>query len=224
VAVGVAGAAQAMLEGHRHQPPSRLVPVGAVVVAADPDTVALQILNAGLEGLGPALGQQPPDPWAAASGQQRHALGRGKAVVEGLHPRIDPLALVLPGAGEGFAVQLARVSAQDLATEPLDRLDLDPPGAAQLAGRLYRPHIPLERLGPGQRLQLRHALLGGPGLERGQQWPGGQLGPRVSPPERRASLLAGGRVQALEHRLHLLGRGDPLQAAGLGGAADEPAW
>jgi hypothetical protein len=37
VEVGVAGAAHAVLERHRHQPPDRLMAVGAVVVPADSD-------------------------------------------------------------------------------------------------------------------------------------------------------------------------------------------
>jgi hypothetical protein len=82
VVLGVAGAAHAVLEGHRHQPPCRRVAVGAVVVAADADAVPLHIPDADLEGLGAALGQQPPDFWAAGGGQQRHALGGAEAVVE----------------------------------------------------------------------------------------------------------------------------------------------
>jgi hypothetical protein len=131
---------------------------------------------------------------------------------------------VLPGASEGFAVQLARIDVEDLAAEPLDRLDLDPFGAAQPAGRLDRPDVPLERLAPGELLQVLSALFGRTGLERRQQRPGGQLGARVSPVKRRTALLPSGRVQALEHRPHLLRAGDSLQAGGGGGAADEPAW
>jgi hypothetical protein len=67
-------------------------------------------------------------------------------------------------------------------------------------------------------------LLGGAGLERVQKRPGGQFGPRIGAQQRRAALLPGGRVEALEHRLHLLGRGDPVQAGRGGGAADEAAW
>jgi hypothetical protein len=48
-------------------------------------------------------------------------------VVEGLHPLIDPLAPVLPGASECFAIQFVGVQVEDLAAQPLDRLDLDPP-------------------------------------------------------------------------------------------------
>jgi hypothetical protein len=103
-------------------------------------------------------------------------------VVKGLHPRIHPLAAMLPCAGECFAVQLVGVGAQHLAAQPLDRLHPDPPGAAQPAGGLHRAHVTLERLRPGQFLQVLNALLGRPGLERRQQRPGGQLGPRVSPP------------------------------------------
>jgi hypothetical protein len=57
-------------------------------------------------------------------------------VVEGLHPLIDPLTPVLPSVSECFAVQLPRVGAQHLAAQPLNRLDLDPLDAAELAGRL----------------------------------------------------------------------------------------
>jgi hypothetical protein len=68
-------------------------------------------------------------------------------VVKGLHALIDPLAPMLPGTGECFAIQLARIGAEDLAAQPLDRLDLDPLRAAQPAGRLDRAHVTLERLG-----------------------------------------------------------------------------
>jgi hypothetical protein len=88
-------------------------------------------------------------------------------VVEGLHPGIHPLAPMLPGACECFAIQLLGVDAQDLAAQPLDRLHLDPLGPAQPAGRLHRPHVPLERLALGELLQLLHALLARPGLEGG---------------------------------------------------------
>src|ERR671912_457996 len=54
--------------------------------------------------------------------------------------------------------------------------------------------------------------------------PGGQFGRGAGPPQRRTALLAGGRVQALEHRPHLLGAGGPLQAGRGRGAAHEPAW
>jgi hypothetical protein len=67
-------------------------------------------------------------------------------------------------------------------------------------------------------------VLGGVGLERLQQRPGRQLGARVGAPQRRTPQLAGGRVQALEHRSHLLGACHAFEVAGLGGAADEPAW
>jgi hypothetical protein len=224
VEVGVAGAAHAVLEGHRHQPTGHLVAVNPVVVAADPDAVALQVADRHGEGLGPSLGQQPPGLRVGAGGQQRDALGGAEAVVEGLHPFVDPLAPMPPGAGECFAVQLARIDLEDLAAEPFDRLGLDPLGAAQPAGRLDRPHVALERLGSGQCLQIRDALLSGPGLERLQRGAGGQLGARVGPQERRAALLAGGRVQALEHRPHLLGTGGPFQSGRGGGAAHEPPW
>ena len=95
------------------------------------------------EGLGASVGQQPPDLGAAAGGQQRHALGGAEAVVERLHPLVDPLAPMLPRLVEPLPVQLARVGAQDLAAEPLDRLDLDPLGAAQPARRLHRRTSPL---------------------------------------------------------------------------------
>jgi hypothetical protein len=75
VGVGVAGAAHAVLERHRHQPPDGLVAVGAVVVAADPDAVALQVADGDRERLGARLGDLPPHPIAAPGGQQRHALG-----------------------------------------------------------------------------------------------------------------------------------------------------
>jgi hypothetical protein len=117
-----------------------------------------------------------------------------------------------------------RVGAEHLAAEALDRLDLDPLGATQPAGRLHRAHIPLERLGGGQRLQVVHALLGAAGLEGRQHRPGGQLGTWISPPQRRTPLLPGGGIQALEHRPHLLGAGLAVQAGCGCGAAQEPAW
>jgi hypothetical protein len=86
-------------------------------------------------------------------------------VVEGLHPLVDPLALVLPRAVEALAEQLAGVPAQDLATEPLDRLHLDPPRAAGPAGGLNGAHVALERLGPRELLQVLHTALGRPGFE-----------------------------------------------------------
>ena len=132
-----------------------------------------------VEGLGPTLGQQPPDLGAAAGGQQRHALGGAEAVVEGLHPRIDPLAPMLPRLLEPLPIQLTRVDAEDLAAQPVDRLDLDSPRAAQPAGGLDRAHIPLERLGPGELLQVLDTVLGGPYFQRVQQGPGGQLGARI---------------------------------------------
>ena len=149
VVLRVTGAAQAVLERHRHQPADRLVAVGPVVVAAHPDPMALQVGDGGLEGVSAGLGHLPADRVAAAGGQQRHALGGAEAVVKRLHPLIDPLAPMLPRLAECFAVQLVGIVAQDLAAEPLDRLHLDPPGAAQPAGRLDRPHVALERLGPG---------------------------------------------------------------------------
>src|SRR5919112_2389900 len=145
-------------------------------------------------------------------------------MVKGLHPLVDPLAAVLPGPLEPLPVQLPWVDAEDLSAEPLDGLYLDPLGAAQPTGRLDRTHIRLERLGPGQRLQVLDALLGGPGLEHVQQGAGGQLGARIGAPQWRTALLPGGWVQALEHRLHLLRAGDSLQAGRSGGAADEAAW
>ena len=105
MAVGVACAAHAVLEGHRHQPPDRLVAVGAVVVAAHAEAAALQVANGHLEGLTAAVGEQPPHLGATAGGQQRHALGRAEAVVEGLDPLIDSLAPMLPGPLEPLPIQ-----------------------------------------------------------------------------------------------------------------------
>jgi len=222
VVLRVTGAAQAVLERHRYQPADRLVAVGPVVLPAHPGPVALQVGDCRLEGVRSRLGHLPPHQVAAARRQQRHALGRAEAVVEGLHPLVDPLALVLPRLAECFAVQLARIAAEDLAAESLDRLHLDAPRAAQPAGRPDRAHVALERLGPSQLLQLAHPLLGGAGLERLQQRPGGQLGARVGPPHRRTAHLPRGRVQTLEHGPHLVGAGGPVQAGRGGGAAHEP--
>jgi hypothetical protein len=131
---------------------------------------------------------------------------------------------VLPRPLEPLPVQLAGIDLKHLAAQPLDRLDLHPPGAAPPAGRLDRADVALERLRPRQRFHVLHALLGGALLEGFQQRSGGQLGARVGAPQRRTPLLAGGGVEALEHGSHLLGRGDPLQAGGVGGGADEAAW
>jgi hypothetical protein len=223
VVLGVAGAAHAVLEGHRHQPGGRLIAVGAVVFAAHADAVALEVADGDAEGFGAAFSQQPPGLRVGAGGQQRHALGRAEAVVEGLHPRIHPLAPMLPGTHECFAIQLVGVQVQDLAAETLDRLHLDPLGPAEPAGRLDRAQVALERLGGGQVLQLLNTLLVGAGSQGLQQWPGGQLGARVGPPQRRTADFTGGRVEALEHRPHLLGAGGPLQPGCGGGAAHEPA-
>jgi hypothetical protein len=145
-------------------------------------------------------------------------------VVEGLHPLVDPLALVLPRLVEPLAVQLARIEAEDLATEPLDRLHLDPPGPACPAGGLDSAHVALERLGPRELLQVLHTARGRPGFEGVQQRCGCQLGARVGPPQRRTAQLAGGGVEALEHGLYLFGARHAFQTGGGGGAADEPAW
>jgi hypothetical protein len=150
MAVGVAGAAHAVLEGHRHQPPSRLVAVSAVVVAPHPEAMALHIADREHEGLGPSFGQQPPHPWAAGSGQQRHALGAGEAVVEGLHPLIDPLTPVLPRLVEPLPVQFVGVTGEDLAAQPLDRLDLDPPGGASRQAACTERTSPLSALDPAK--------------------------------------------------------------------------
>jgi hypothetical protein len=69
VVLRVAGPAQAMLVGHRDQDPNRPVAVGPVVLAADPDAVAFQVVDRHLEGVGPALGHLPPDLGAGAGGQ-----------------------------------------------------------------------------------------------------------------------------------------------------------
>jgi hypothetical protein len=131
---------------------------------------------------------------------------------------------MLPGRAECFAIQRARVGIEHLAAQPLDRLDLDPPGAAQPAGRLHRAHVALERLRPPKVLQVLNALLDGPLLEGLQQRPRGQLGTRVSPPQRRTPDVTRGGVQAPEHRPHLLGRHDSRKAALRRGGADEPTW
>jgi len=165
VAVGVASAAHAVLERHRHQPTNCLVAIRAVVVTPDPEAMALQVGDGCLEGFGASFGQQPPHLVAATGGQQRHALGGAEAVVEGLHPLVDPLTPVLPGPLEPLPVQLAWVGVQHLAAESLDCLDLDSSRASQPTRRLDRPHVALERLGPDKRLQLLDPLVGGAGLE-----------------------------------------------------------
>jgi hypothetical protein len=58
-----------VLEGHRHQPPDRRVAIRPVVVAADPEAVAFHVADGDLQGLGAAVGQQPPGLWAAGGGQ-----------------------------------------------------------------------------------------------------------------------------------------------------------
>jgi hypothetical protein len=162
VELGVAGAAEPVLERHPHPPTAHVVAVGAVVVPAHPNPVGLQVADADLEGVSTRLGDLPPDPITTTGGQQGDAVGAGEAVVERLHPLVDPLAPVLPGLVEPLPVQRARIGPEDLAAQPLHRLDLDPPGAAELARALHRAHVALERLGPGELLQIRDALLAGP--------------------------------------------------------------
>jgi hypothetical protein len=159
-----------VLERHRQHAGVDVVAVGAVVVAAHPDPMSLQVADAHVEGLGPCLGHLAAELVAAAGGQQRHALGRAEAVVERLHPLVDPLAAMLPRLVESLPVQLVGVGAEDLAAQPFDGLDLDPPRAAQPAGRLHRAHVALERLGLGELLQVLNATFGRLGLEGLQQW------------------------------------------------------
>ena len=90
-------------------------------------------------------------------------------MVEGLHALVNPLPAVLPGLVEPLPMQLMRIDLEDLAAEPLDRLDLDPPGSVGPAGRLHRPKVTLERLRPSELLQVLDALLGGAGLQGMQQ-------------------------------------------------------
>jgi hypothetical protein len=91
-------------------PPDRLVAIRAVVVAPNPEAVALQIADGDLKGFGAAVGQQPAGLGAGASGQQRHTLGGAEAVVEGLHPLIHPLAAMLPRLVKPVPVQLPRIA------------------------------------------------------------------------------------------------------------------
>ncbi len=213
VVLRVTGPADPVLERDPQQPALGQGAVGAVVVAAHPDPMLLQVADGDLEGLAAGLGDLAADLPAASARQQRHALGAGEAVVQGGHPRIHPLAPVGPCPVERRAVQLVGVQAEDLAADPLDGLDLDPLGGAERARRLDRADVVGECLGAGELLQLPSTLLGGTGLEGGQQRRGGQLGPRVGTQERLAALRAGGGVQAAEHGVDLLGGGLADQAA-----------
>jgi hypothetical protein len=130
---------------------------------------------------------------------------------------------VLPCRLEAVAVQRPRVDLEDQPGQPLDRLDLDPLGAAHPAGRLDGPHVAAERLGGGEHLQFLDALRRRPCLEGLQQRPGRELRASVRTPQRRVPLLAGREVEALEHRPDLLGRRDPGEAARRRRATDEPA-
>jgi len=105
VELRITQAAQPVLERHRQQSTPDVVAVGAVVITAHPDPVGLQVADADLERLIAGFGHLPADLVAAAGGQQRDALGAGEAVVEGLHPLVDPLPLVLPGPLKRLAVQ-----------------------------------------------------------------------------------------------------------------------
>jgi hypothetical protein len=116
-----------------------------------------------------------------------------------------------------------RVDAEDLAAQPLHRLHLDPSGAAQPAGRLHRAHVTLERLRSAQLLKVLDAAFGCAGLEGLQQRPRGQLGARIGARKRRAPHFTRCRVQALEHRPHLLRAGGPIQPGHGGGVAHEAA-
>jgi hypothetical protein len=213
-----------VLERHRQHAGVDVVAVGAVVVAAHPDPVPLQVANAYVEGLGPRLGDLPPEPITTTRREQRDALGAREAVVKRLHALVDPLAAMLPRSVEPLPVQLVGIDIEDLAAQPLHRLDLHPPAPAGPAGCLDGAHVILERLRRGELLHVLDAALDRPGLEGLQQRSGGQLGARVGAPQRRTPHFARCRVEALEHRPHLLGGGDPLQAALGGSGADEAAW
>jgi hypothetical protein len=126
VSMRVTGAADPVLERDPQQPTNGPLAVGAVVVASDSDTVALQVGDRHLQGLRPGGGDLGADALATAGGQQRDALGRVEAVVEHRHPAIHPLAAILPGPVEALPVQLMRVDAEDLAAQPLHGLNLHP--------------------------------------------------------------------------------------------------
>jgi hypothetical protein len=222
--LGVAGAAAAMLEGHRQPPTVGLVTVDPVVLASHPDRMGLQVGDCGSQRGRAGRIHLLSAGRAAAGGQQTHTLGRGEAEVEGGHPGVDALTAVLPCRIERIPVQRPRVNLQHHAADPLCRLDLHPPGAAGAAGRLQCPHIARQGLGAGQLLQVDNASVGGVLAERRQERPGRQLGARVGPQQGLTALLAGGRVQAAEHCPDLLSGGDPDQAAGGCGLAQEAAW
>src|SRR4029450_1726092 len=76
------------------------------------------------------------------------------------------------------------------------------------------------RLVPPARHAARHAR---PALAAPHPRPGAPLGAWVGPPQRCTADLAGGWVEALEHRPHLLRARHAFEAAGLGGAGDEDA-
>ncbi len=220
----VARPADPVLERDPQQPTPGEVAVGAVVLAAHPDPMLFQVAQRDLERLAARVGDLPADLLTTAAGQKRDALGAGEAVVQGGHALVHPLAAVPPRLIERRAVQLVGVDAEHLAADPLDRLDLDPLGAAERAGRLHRPNVIGERLGAGELLQLDNAPLASAGLEGSEQRRGCQLGARVGAQQRLAALRAGGRVQTAEHGVDLLGGGLADQAAAGGGLTDEPAW
>jgi hypothetical protein len=112
---------------------------------------------------------------------------------------------VLPCRSECFAVQATGVDFEQHAAEPLCGLDLDPPGAAGPAGRLDRPHIPGQRLGPRQPGQVSDALGVGVLAQGCQQRPGRELGAGVGAQQGLAALLPGRRILTPEHGPHLLG-------------------
>ncbi len=205
VVLRVAGAAHAVLERDPQQPPAGLV------------------ADRHLERLRAGRGDLPAYPVAATAGQQADALRAREAVVKRRHPPVDPLALVLPRLVESLAVQAVRVDAEHLAGDPLDGLDLDPPGGARRAGCLYRADVPGERLGRGEGVELLDTLRSGLVLQGRQQRRRRELRPRVGAQKGGAAHLAGRRVQPAEQRPHLLGGRGPLKAAGRGVLADPAA-
>ncbi len=129
VPLRVAFAAGAVVEGGGGEAEA-LVALGAVVAAADPDRLALQVGQGLADGRVPCGLCLPAHVRAAAGGEQADRLHVGERQVERGDPAVDPLDGVLGRLVVGVAVQLADISAEDRAAQPFRgcRADLPRPG------------------------------------------------------------------------------------------------
>lgn len=124
---------------------------------------------------------------------------------------------MLPRFRERLAVQFRRVPPEDRPADPLHRRHVD-----LAAGRKDRLEVTTWPL-VGDQLAGLDAARGRELPQRCLERRGRQLGAGIGPPHGRHPLLAGQRVLAGEQPMHRLLRGDALQAALLGQAAQPPA-